>query len=144
MSDANFHYLTQVYGPAAKDPDLAEWWTGLTLFDTSIRWALSAPQTPMNYDPGALKTRLASVIKGKKLAFIRRLDTPEGEESDDHIVAHLKELGTSVKEIDQSEPQSVADASDAIIVSATDSKYKMSNKYRDATVPVLRPRRPDG
>ena len=137
LRDANFHYLTQAYGDAAKDPDLAEWWTGLKLFDTSIRWALSAPETPMNYDPGALKNRLASTIRGKKLVFVRRLNTPEGEESDDHIVAHLKELGASVRELDQSEPQSAADGADGIIISATDSKYKMSNKYRDEKVPVL-------
>lgn len=137
LRDANFHYLTQAYGNAAKDPDLAEWWTGVTLFDTSIRWALSAPQTPLPNEAGALKNRLGSALKGRKIAFVRRLNTPEGEESDDHIAAHLRELGASVHEIDQSEPQAAAEGADAIVLSATDSKYKMANKYRDAKVPVL-------
>ena len=137
LRDANFHYLTKVYGDAAKDPDLAEWWTGLELFDTTVRWALSPPAAPLPYDPGALKSKLAAALHGRKVLFVRRLNTPEGEESDDHIVAHLKELGAVVKEADQAEPQSVAAGQEAIIISATDSKYKMSNKYRDAKVPVL-------
>ena len=137
LRDANFHYLTKSYGQAAKDPDLAEWWTGEELFDTSIRWALSAPAEAMPYDPAALKNKLAATLKGKKILVVRRLNTPEGEESDDHIVEHLKELGAVVKEADQAEPQSVMDGEDAVVISATDSKYKMSNKYRDAKVPVL-------
>ncbi|MDQ2834529.1 MAG: hypothetical protein M3Y50_12430 [Acidobacteriota bacterium] len=137
LQNGTFHHLTEVHGQAEKDPDLAAWWTGRKLFDISVRWALSAPAMPETYNPAALKTRLASVAKGKKILFVRRLETPEGEESDNHIAEHLKELGFVVKEADQGEPASVAEGQDAIIVSATASKYKMSNKYRDAKIPIL-------
>ncbi len=137
LQDATFHHLTAVHGQAEKDPNLAAWWTGLKLFDTTIRWALSAPAIPDPYDPVGLKNRLSAAIKGKKILFVRRLVTPEGEESDDHIVDHLKDLGASVKQVDQTEPDTVAEGEDAIILSATNSKYKMSNKYWNAKIPVL-------
>lgn len=137
LQDATFHHLTAVHGHAEKDPNLAAWWTGLRLFDTSIRWALSAPAIPAPYDPAGLKNRLSAAIKGKKILFVRRLITPEGEESDDHIVDHLRDLGAIVKQVDQTEPDTVAEGEDAIILSATNSKYKMSNKYWNAKIPVL-------
>jgi hypothetical protein len=137
IQDSTFHYLTAVEGPAAKDPDLADWWVGLKLFDASIRWALSAPMQPAAYDPAATKAALAKAATGKKVLFVRRLNTPEGEESDDHIVQHLKEVGFTVREADQTEPQTVAEGMDLIILSATNSKYKTTNKYRDAKIPLL-------
>lgn len=137
LQDATFHHLTAVYGPAEKDPNLAQWWTGLKLFDTTVRWALSPPAAASSYDPAALKNKLATAIKGKKILFVRRLNTPEGEESDDHIAEHLKELGAIVKQVDQTEPETEAAGQDAIVISATNSKYKMSNKYRDAKIPIL-------
>ena len=137
IQDSTFHYLTAVEGPAAKDPDLANWWVGLKLFDASIRWALSAPMQPAAYDPAATKAALSRAAAGKKVLFVRRLNTPEGEESDDHIVQHLKEVGFTVREADQTEPQTVADGMDLIILSATNSKYKTTNKYRDAKIPLL-------
>ena len=137
LQDATFHYLTAVHGPAAKDPELAQWWVGAKLFDASIAWVLSPPEVPSAYDPAALRTRLAAAAKGKKLLFVRRLDTPEGEESDDHIAAHFKELGFLVMEVDQSEPDTVAAGQDVVVLSATNSKYKMANKYRDVKLPVL-------
>ena len=137
LQDATFHYLTAVNGPGAKDPDLVEWWSGARLFDASIAWALSAPSTAASYDPSALQRRLAAAAQGKKVLFVRRLDTPEGEESDDHIAAHFKELGFIVTEVDQSEPDTAAAGQDLIVISATNSKYKMANKYRDAKAPLL-------
>lgn len=137
LQDATFHFLTAVHGPAEHDPNLAEWWSGLKLFDASIRWALSDPAAPAPYDPAALRNKLAAAIKGKKILFVRRFNTPEGEESDDHIAEHLKDLGAIVKQVDQSEPETVAEGEDAIILSATNSKYKISNKYRDARIPLL-------
>lgn len=137
LQNNTFHHLTAVHGPAEKDPNLAAWWTGLKLFDASLRWSLSEPAVSPPYDPAALKRRLAAVVKGKKILFVRRLNTPEGEESDDHIVEHLKELGANVKEVDQTEPDTVAEGQDAIVISATNSKYKTSNKYRDARIPLL-------
>src|SRR5580700_423545 len=112
IQDSTFHYLTSVTGPAANDPDLSDWWVGLKLFDATVRWAVSAPPVPGPYDPAATKAALAAAAKGKKVLFVRRLDTPEGEESDDHIVEHLKEVGFIVKEVDQTEPQSAADGED--------------------------------
>ena len=137
LQDANFHFLTNVHGQAEKDPNLEQWWTGLKLFDAAVRWTLSQPAMPAGYDPAALKNRLASAIKGKKILFVRRLDTPEGEESDDHIAEHLKELGAVVKQVDQTQPDTEAEGQDAIILSATNSKYKMSNKYVAAPIPIL-------
>ncbi|HEY4049849.1 MAG TPA: hypothetical protein VGM27_23555 [Acidobacteriaceae bacterium] len=137
LRDGNFHFLTAVHGQAENDPSLAQWWVGLKLFDASIRWVLSPPAEQVPYDPSALKKRLAAVAQGKKILLVRRLDTPEGEESDDHIAEHLKELGFVVKQVDQTQPDTEAEGEDAIIISATNSKYKLSNKYRDAKIPVL-------
>lgn len=137
LQNSTFHYLTAAYGPAAKDPNLAEWWSGLKLFDASIRWALTPPVAPSLYNPAATEAALARIAKGKKVLFVRRLNTPEGEESDDHIVEHLKELGFIVKQADQSEPDTVADGEDFVLLSATNSKYKISNKYRDAKIPLM-------
>ncbi len=137
IQDSTFHYLTAVHGPAESDPEMADWWVGLKLFDATVRWAVSQPSTPTAYDPAATKAALARAAKGKKVLFVRRLDTPEGEESDDHIVEHLKDVGFVVKEADQTRPQSDADGMDLILISATNSKYKTTNKYRDAKVPLM-------
>ena len=137
IQDSTFHYLTEVHGLAEKDLDLAGWWVGMKLFDASIRWALTPPVAPKPYDPTAIKAALAKMAKGKKVLFVRRIDTPEGEESDDHIAEHLKEVGFIVTEIDQTQPQSAADGMDFIVISATNSKYKTTNKYRDTKIPIL-------
>ena len=137
IQDKTFHYLTAVHGPAEKDPELNDWWVGLKLFDASIRWAITPPMNPSSYDPVATKTALAKAAKGKKVLFIRRLDAPEGEESDDHIVEHFKELGFIVKEVDQTQPQTEAEGMDLVVVSATNSKYKTSMKYRDSKTPLI-------
>jgi hypothetical protein len=137
IQDSTFHYLTAANGPALKDPDLADWWVGLKLFDATIRWALTPPLQPTSYDPEATKAALEKAARGKKVLFVRRLNTPEGEESDDHIVQHLKEVGFTVREADQTEPQTVAEGMDLIIISATNSKYKTTNKYRDAAIPLI-------
>lgn len=137
LQDSTFHSLTAIHGEAEKDPNLDEWWVGLRLFDASIRWALSAPAVPDPYDPAALKAKLAAAAKGKKLLFVRRLDTPEGEESDDHMAEHFKDLGFIVTQADQIQPETMADGQDVVVISATNSKYKMSNKYRDVKIPLL-------
>ena len=137
LQDSTFHYLTEVHGQPEKDPDMADWWIGVRLFDASIRWALSEPVAPFPYNPAATKAALAKVAKGKKVLFVRRVNTPEGEESDDHIVEHLKDVGFIVKEVDQTEPQAAADGMDFILLSATNSKYKTTNKYRDARIPLI-------
>jgi hypothetical protein len=137
LRDSTFHYLTNVNGPAAKDPQLMQWWAGLRLFDTCIRWALSPPVVPAAYDPAATEAALAQAAKGKRILFVRRLNTPEGEESDDHISEHLNKLGFVVKQVDQSAPDTEADGEDFILISATNSKYKLSNKYGDAKIPLM-------
>ena len=137
IQDSTFHYLTAVHGEAEKDPDMDAWWVGLKLFDASIRWALSPPAVRDEYDPAALKAKLAAAAKGKKLLFVRRLNTPEGEESDDHMVEHFEDVGFIVTEADQTQPQTMAEGQDFIVISATNSKYKTTNKYRDAKIPLL-------
>lgn len=137
LSDATFHYLTAVHGEAENDPNLSQWWTSLKLFDATVRWALSPAAAPDAYDPAALKNKLAAAAKGMKLLFVRRMNTPEGEESDDHIAEHFKELGFIVTEADQSQADSMAEGQDFVVLSATNSKYKLSNKYRDVKVPLM-------
>jgi hypothetical protein len=137
IQDNNFHQLTELHGPGESDPDLAAWWVGLKLFDASIRWAVSPPAQPAPFDPALLHQQLAQVAKGKKVLFVCRMNTPEGKEADDHIVNHLQELGFIVTQADQSEPQSLAEGQDVIIISGTNSKFKLGNKYRDTTIPVL-------
>jgi hypothetical protein len=137
MNSANFHLLTAVYGPPAEDPDLRDWYLGLRLFDACVRWAVSPPPQPSSYDPGQLHDALAQKAKGKKLLFVIRQDAFEGKEADDHIAEHLKALGFDLSIADQMDPQTRAQGEDAIILSATCSKYKLSNKYRDVKIPVL-------
>jgi hypothetical protein len=137
LQDSTFHYLTEVHGPAQDDPDLSDWWVGMKLFDATVRWAVTHPAAPQPYDPAATKDQLARAARGKKVLFVRRIDTPEGEESDDHIVEHLKEVGFIVKQVDQTAPQTAADGEDLILISATNSKYKTTNKYRDSKVPLM-------
>jgi hypothetical protein len=132
LSNANFHLLTAVYGPAAKDPQLYDWYAGLRLFDAAIRWAASPP--PAMPQPQAAGSFNAH---GKKLLYVERKFAFEGEGTDDHIVEYLRHLGFDVTVADQMDPESRAKGNDAIVISATCSKYKLSNKYVDTPVPVL-------
>ena len=137
LASDNFHFLTAVYGPPAQDPDLRDWYIGLKLFDASIRWALSPPPQTPALDATQLHSALAQSAQGKKVLFVGRKYTPEGAEADAHIIEHLKAVGFDVTFADQMDPQSMAEGKDLVIISATGSKYKMSNKYRDVAVPVL-------
>ena len=137
MQSSNFHLLTAVNGPPANDPDLRDWYLGLRLFDACVRWALSPPPQPTPYDATRTHDSLARAAKGKKLLFVIRKDAFEGKEADEHIVEHLKALGFDLTIADQMDPQTVAQGRDAVILSATCSKYKLSNKYRDVPIPVL-------
>ena len=137
LSDANFHLLTAVHGPAARDPQLRDWYLGLRLFDASLRWALATPPAPPRYDPAALDARLAAIARGRKLLFVERIDASEGREADRQIVAHLRGLGFDVVVADQMEPESRAAGMDLMIISSTCSKYKLANKYVDVKVPLI-------
>ena len=136
-SDSNFHLLTAVYGPPANDPDLRDWYVGLRLFDAAVRWVVSPPPQPPPYDPQQLRESLSQEAKGKKLLFVVRKNTFEGQQADEHIAEHLRSLGFDVTVADQMEPQSVSQGQDVVVLSATCSKYKLSNKYRDVGIPVL-------
>ena len=137
MSSSNFHLLSVAYGPALEDPDLKDWYKGLALFDASVRWAVSSPPAAPKDDPAALHSSLVSIAKGKKLLFVGRKKTPEGAEADEHMIDRLKESGFDVTFRDQTDPQAGADQYDLVVLSATNSKYKLSNKYRDIPVPIL-------
>ena len=137
LSSDNFHLLTAAYGPAEHDPELRAWYIGLKLFDAAIRWAVSPPPTPKSYDPTEMYAELAHAAKGKRLLFVERKDTPEGAEADTHMVARLRSVGFEVTIADQMDPQPPAGAYDLVILSATCSKYKLANKYRDLAIPVL-------
>src|SRR5260370_7461113 len=58
LQDATFHYLTAVHGEAETDPNLAQWWVALKLFDASIRWALTPPLVPTPSPPPPLTNSL--------------------------------------------------------------------------------------
>ncbi len=137
LSDANFHLLTAVHGPAAHDPQLRDWYLGLKLFDASIRWALTPPPPPPHYDPAALDARLSRAARGRKLLFVERIDAGEGRRADEAIVAHLRGLGFEVRIADQMEPESVAAGMDLVIISSTCSKYKLANKYAGVKIPLI-------
>ncbi len=137
LSDANFHLLTAVHGPAARDPNLRDWYRGLALFDASIRWALAPPPPRPIWDPRALRRRFAAAARGKKLLFVERIDAGEGREADRLIVAHLRAVGFDVVVADQMDPESRAKGMDLVMISSTCSKYKLANKYADVPVPVV-------
>lgn len=137
LSNGNFHLLTAVYGPAAKDPNLRSWAIGLKLFDAAVRWAMSPPAAVAAYDPLRLDATLRRVARGKKLLFVERVHGGEGRQADEHIVAHLRSLGFVVSIADQMAPQSRADGEDLVMISSTCSKYKLANKYVDIPIPVI-------
>ena len=137
LSDANFHLLTAVHGPAARDPELRDWYRGLKLFDAAIRWALSPPPPVAHYDPQALDARLAQAARGRKVLFVERIDAGEGRRADESIVAHLRGLGFDVRIADQMAPESVAAGMDLVMLSSTCSKYKLANKYVGVKTPVI-------
>lgn len=137
LRDGNFHLLTDVHGPAARDPQVRNWAIGLKLFDAALRWAASPPTLVAPYDPTALDARLGRAAHGKKLLFVERVNGSEGREADQHIVAHLRSLGFHVDIADQTDPQSRAGGEDLVLISSSCSKYKLANKYADVPVPVI-------
>ena len=137
MTNGNFHSLTAVYGPAANDPSMKDWYKSLDLFDASIRWAISPPAPAPKNDPAALFARLSAAAAGKKALFVGRKFTPEGAEADQHIIERLEKVGFKVTFRDQTDSDAGADQFDLIVLSATNSKYKLTNKYRDVARPVL-------
>ncbi len=137
LSDANFHLLTAVHGPAERDPQLRDWYLGLSLFDAAIRWAMSPPPPMPIYDPAALQARIAGIARKKKILFVERIDAGEGRHADTAITAHLRELGFDVVIADQMDPQGLADGMDLVMISSTCSKYKLANKYVGVAVPVI-------
>lgn len=137
IGDDDFHLLTAAYGPAAEDPNMRSWAIGLKLFDTSLRWAASPPPPLPAYDPAALDAALRHMARGKKLLFVERLNGGEGREADDHMVAHLRNLGFTVTVADQSDPETRARGQDLVIISGTCSKWKLANRYADIAIPVI-------
>lgn len=133
----DFHLLTAAYGPAARDPAERTWYVGLKLFDACVRWALSPPPAPPRFDPAALHARLAKAAAGVKLLYVMRKHGGEGLEADEHNVAYLRKLGFTVTVADQVDPQSMARGQNAVIISATCSKYKLTGKYRDVPIPLM-------
>ena len=137
LGNDNFHLLTAVHGPAAKDPNLRRWAIGRKLFDAALRWAASPPPPQPRYDPHALDAALQQVARGKKVLYVERVNGGEGRRSDAHIVAHLRALGFLVTVADQTAPQAVARGMNLVIISGTCSKWKLANKYVDVPVPLI-------
>ncbi len=133
----DFHLLTAAYGPAASDPDERTWYVGLKLFDAAVRWAISPPPAAPRFDPAALHAELAKAAAGVKVLYVMRKHGGEGLEDDEHNVAYLRRLGFAVTVADQVDPQSVAQGQDAVIISATCSKYKLTGKYRNVAIPLM-------
>ncbi|MGH8295108.1 MAG: hypothetical protein ACRETZ_06385 [Steroidobacteraceae bacterium] len=137
LGSDDFHLLTAVYGPAARDPNMRRWAIGLKLFDTALRWAVSPPPPLPVYDPAALDAAIRRAAHGRKLLFVERVNAGEGKEADEHIVAHLRSLGFTVTIADQSDPETRSRGEDLVIISGTCSKWKLANKYADAPVPLI-------
>lgn len=137
LGNDDFHLLTAVYGPAAKDPNLRHWAIGLKLFDTALRWAASPPSPEPSYDPAALTAALRRAARGRKVLYVERVHGGEGRRSDRHIVAHLRNLGFRVTVADQTAPQSAARGMNLVIISSTCSKWKLANKYVNVPVPLI-------
>jgi hypothetical protein len=133
----DFHLLTAVYGPAAKDPNMRRWAIGLKLFDTALRWAASPPPPLPAYDPAALDSAIRRISHGRKVLFVERVNGGEGRRADEHIVAHLRRLGFTVTIADQSDPETRARGQDLVIISGTCSKWKLANRYVNVPVPVI-------
>ncbi len=75
--------------------------------------------------------------RGKKVLFVERVDAGEGAEADEHMVAHLRELGFTVTVADQSDPETRARGQDLVIISGTCSKWKLANRYADIATPLI-------
>lgn len=134
----NFHLLTSTSGPPARDAHMRQWAIGLKLFDASIRWAVSQPVSANGVSAGSIEAGLRKQAAGRKsILFVERVHGGEGRASDEHIVAHLRDLGFEVRVADQTQPQSIARGTNLVIISSTCSKYKLANKYADIGIPVL-------
>ena len=134
----NFHLLTSTSGPPARDAHMRQWAIGLKLFDASIRWAVSRPVRPSGVSAGSIEAGLRKQASDRKsILFVERVHGGEGRASDEHIVAHLRNLGFEVRVADQTQPQSIARGTSLVIISSTCSKYKLANKYADIDIPVL-------
>jgi len=133
----NFHLLSDIHGPYANDPDQRTWWIGRKLFDAALRWAVSPPPAPVKYDPAGLRAALARAAKGVKLLFVCRLPTEEGQETDAHMIEHLRSLGFDLTVADGEDPDTRANGQDFVLLSSTLSKFKLTNKYRNVHVPLL-------
>lgn len=137
LANGNFHLLTAVYGPAAKDPHVRKWAIGLKLFDAALRWALSPPNAVPSYDPAALRAHLRQAAHGKTILFVERVHGGEGRKADAQMVSYLRALGFTVDIADQTDPQTRARGKNLVIISSSCSKYKLAGKYADVAVPVL-------
>lgn len=137
LSNDNFHLLTAVHGPAARQRALREWYLGLKLFGACLRWAMSPPPALPAYDPRALDARIRRIAAGKKILYVERLHAGEGRRADAAIVARLRRLGFRVVIADQMDPQRRARGMNLVLISSTCSKYKLANKYVDVPVPLI-------
>lgn len=140
LGDNSFSVLTDATGPAAQDPKNRAWFAGRKLFDAALRWAVSPPEAPVQkFDPSQFEAAMSKSVKGKKLLYVRRFDMPwpANEASDQAHMAWLKAVGFDVTAVDQMEPDSHAKGKDLIIISASTNKYKLGNKYSDATAPMV-------
>lgn len=138
LSSDNFHLLTSVSGPAARDAHLRHWALGLKLFDASIRWAVSPPEVPTGVNAASVEAGLQRQAGlGRKIVYVERVNAGEGRASDTRTVEHLRSLGFIVKVADQMAPQSLAKGMNLVIISSTCSKYKLAGKYADVNVPLI-------
>lgn len=139
LGDNSWSILSDAQGPAAQDPKEFAWFSGRRLFDSALRWAVSAPQNPVKATSAEQLAALAKAAKGKKLLFVRRYDLPwpENEASDQAQLAWLRGLGFDVATADHMEADSRAAGKDIVIISASTNKYKLGMKYADAPIPVV-------
>ena len=137
LGAANFHYLTAVHGPAAKDPASATWYVGLKLFDATVHWALSKPVESPLKTAADIHAALAAAAKGKSVLYVERFMAGEGKAADEHNVAYLRELGFKVTVGDQVDAEVTTGDYAMVVLSATCSKYKLNGKYGESNFPLM-------
>jgi len=68
---------------------------------------------------------------------VQRQGQPPAVASDERVRAHLEQRGFTVKIVDQTDPASLTDGVDIILISSSVSAKKLEGKYRQTRIPVV-------
>jgi hypothetical protein len=109
---------------------------GLALFDAALRWTAGR---------AAVQPARPAAPDGKKMLLVvqRHSDHPKAEvreaieRSNAAMLEHFKALGFDVSVADQSDPPSMADGMDLVVISATVKASVLFGRYKDVNQPVV-------